>query len=200
MPCARANGIRIEYDTFGDPSSPPLLLVMGRSAQMICWDEEFCSGLVGHGLFVIRFDNRDVGKSTKFESAGVPDIMAAMAAMRRGEKVRGRTRSTIWRTPPPACSPPWGSRRPMFAVGIRDRAGRRHTSPVARLELDPDLRDHGQPDPSAAESGGAGQLPRTRTIGTGGVYRVLHAIREDDRGGWIRTRRAVGPGPGSAQL
>ncbi len=78
MPNIKANGIRIEYDTFGKRSSPPILLIMGLSAQMIGWEEEFCEQLAKKGLFVIRFDNRDVGLSTKFEEAGVPDIMAAM--------------------------------------------------------------------------------------------------------------------------
>ena len=50
---------------------------MGLSAQLIGWEKEFCEQLAGKGLFVIRFDNRDVGLSTKFEEAGVPDIAAA---------------------------------------------------------------------------------------------------------------------------
>ncbi|MFC1868938.1 alpha/beta fold hydrolase [Thermodesulfobacteriota bacterium] len=78
MPNTTANGIQIEYDTFGEKSSPPLLLVMGLSAQLTDWDEDFCKQLAGKGLFVIRFDNRDVGLSTKFEDAGIPDLMAAM--------------------------------------------------------------------------------------------------------------------------
>ena len=78
MPNTTANGIQIEYETFGERPSPPLLLIMGLSAQMIGWEEEFCKRLVKNGLFVIRFDNRDVGLSTKFEKAGIPDIVAAM--------------------------------------------------------------------------------------------------------------------------
>ena len=78
MPNTTANGIQIEYDTFGESSSPPLLLIMGLSAQMIDWEKEFCKQLAEKGLFVIRFDNRDVGLSTKFEEAGIPDIIAAM--------------------------------------------------------------------------------------------------------------------------
>jgi pimeloyl-ACP methyl ester carboxylesterase len=78
MPSTTANGIQIEYETFGESLSPPLLLIMGLSAQMIGWEKEFCQRLVEKGLFVIRFDNRDVGLSTKFEEAGIPDIMAAM--------------------------------------------------------------------------------------------------------------------------
>jgi pimeloyl-ACP methyl ester carboxylesterase len=78
MPNTTANGIQIEYETLGERPSPPLLLIMGLSAQMIGWEEEFCKRLVEKGLFVIRFDNRDVGLSTKFEEAGIPDIVAAM--------------------------------------------------------------------------------------------------------------------------
>lgn len=79
MPRLRANGIEIEYDTFGDPKAPPLLLVMGLGAQMISWDEAFCGQLAARGLYVIRFDNRDAGLSTKMEEAGIPDVRAAYA-------------------------------------------------------------------------------------------------------------------------
>ncbi len=77
MPRLKANGIDIEYETFGDPDGAPVLLIMGLGAQMLSWDEEFCSRLAGRGFHVIRYDNRDSGLSTKMESAGVPDIMAA---------------------------------------------------------------------------------------------------------------------------
>lgn len=73
---AKVGNVEIAYDTFGDSSAPPILLIMGLGAQMIRWDEVFCRALAGQGRWVIRFDNRDVGLSTKFESAGVPNIMA----------------------------------------------------------------------------------------------------------------------------
>ena len=73
---AQANGLELVYDTFGDPSAPPLLLVMGLGAQMIGWDEQFCKQLAAQGYWVIRFDNRDVGLSTKFKEAGLIDVMA----------------------------------------------------------------------------------------------------------------------------
>jgi pimeloyl-ACP methyl ester carboxylesterase len=89
MPRAKhpADGIEIEieYETFGDPEDPPLLLVMGLGSQMVSWDEEFCEGLVDRGFFVIRFDNRDVGLSTKIDS-DVNVLETAMAAF-AGEKV-----------------------------------------------------------------------------------------------------------------
>ena len=71
MPNVFANGIQIEYETFGEPSSPSLLLIAGIGGQMIGWDEELCKEWARKGLYVIRFDNRDVGLSTKMEEAGV---------------------------------------------------------------------------------------------------------------------------------
>jgi pimeloyl-ACP methyl ester carboxylesterase len=73
MPQVGVNGVEIEYMAEGDPSDPPLLLVMGLGAQLIAWPQGFVDGLRQRGFFVIRFDNRDSGLSTKFE--GLPDIM-----------------------------------------------------------------------------------------------------------------------------
>ena len=78
MPQACANGIQLEYDTFGRASDRPLLLIMGLGAQMTLWDEEFCEALAARGQHVIRFDNRDVGLSTKFDHEGVPNVVAMM--------------------------------------------------------------------------------------------------------------------------
>jgi pimeloyl-ACP methyl ester carboxylesterase len=79
MPRAQANGIEIEYETFGAREAAPLLLVMGLGAQMLSWDERFCARLADRGFHVIRYDNRDVGLSTKIEAAGEPDLMSALA-------------------------------------------------------------------------------------------------------------------------
>ena len=76
MPRTKANGIEIEYDEQGRPDDPPVLLIMGLSAQMVAWDEDFVALLAGHGLRVVRFDNRDIGLSTWFDDAGVPDPAA----------------------------------------------------------------------------------------------------------------------------
>src|SRR4051794_8727726 len=85
---AEANGIRLCYDTFGDAAAPPLVLVMGLAAQMIAWDEGFCTELSGRGYRVIRFDNRDIGLSTRFDAAGVPDVGAALFAAMQGKPVQ----------------------------------------------------------------------------------------------------------------
>ena len=84
MPTAQANGITIEYDTFGSPDDPALLLVMGFTAQMTAWREDFCKLLADRGLFVIRYDNRDCGLSQKFDGAAL-DMAAMMQAMTSGE-------------------------------------------------------------------------------------------------------------------
>ncbi|WP_420836312.1 alpha/beta fold hydrolase, partial [Amycolatopsis lexingtonensis] len=59
------NGIELCHESFGDPGDRPLLLVMGLAAPMIWWDEEFCETLAAQGFHVIRFDNRDAGRSTR---------------------------------------------------------------------------------------------------------------------------------------
>jgi pimeloyl-ACP methyl ester carboxylesterase len=65
MAFAQVNGIKICYETFGADGDPALLLVMGLGTQMTGWDDAFCGALADRGLFVIRYDNRDVGLSSK---------------------------------------------------------------------------------------------------------------------------------------
>lgn len=88
MPQAEANGLSIEYETFGDRANPALLLIMGVGCQLIMWPEDLCQGLADKGFFVIRYDNRDIGLTTKMDDAGVPDIMAALTAQLSGEPVK----------------------------------------------------------------------------------------------------------------
>ena len=77
MPRASANGIEIEYETFGDQTKPAILLIMGLGVQMLGWDERFCNTLADRGFFVIRYDNRDVGLSTHTEGP-VPNPLELM--------------------------------------------------------------------------------------------------------------------------
>lgn len=74
MPKVKANGIDIEYLIEGDAADRPLLLVMGLGAQLITWPQGFVDALRERGFFVIRFDNRDSGLSTKCQ--GTPEITA----------------------------------------------------------------------------------------------------------------------------
>jgi pimeloyl-ACP methyl ester carboxylesterase len=78
MPRAHANGIDLEWEEFGNADDPPLLLVMGLGAQMTAWDDEFCALVAARGFRVIRFDNRDVGLSTKIDGGPTPDLLAAV--------------------------------------------------------------------------------------------------------------------------
>lgn len=78
MPQVTANGIDIEYETFGSSSDPTLLLIMGLGMQMIAWPEPFCRELASQGFRVIRYDNRDTGFSTKFDGARAPGLPALL--------------------------------------------------------------------------------------------------------------------------
>jgi pimeloyl-ACP methyl ester carboxylesterase len=69
---ANVNGIELCYETFGDPGDPPLLLIMGLGTQMISWREDFCTQLADRGFFVTRYDNRDMGRSTRFDHVPPP--------------------------------------------------------------------------------------------------------------------------------
>ena len=78
MARVRANGIELEYDSFGSTQDRPLLLIMGLGGQSIMWEEGFCEALAERGHYVVRYDNRDVGLSTKFDSAGIPNVVELM--------------------------------------------------------------------------------------------------------------------------
>lgn len=86
MPSIQANGINIEYESFGPQEAPPVLLIMGLGGQLTLWPIELCEALVARGFRVIRYDNRDIGLSTKFDHAGVPDMAALMMASFTGTK------------------------------------------------------------------------------------------------------------------
>ncbi len=74
MPSIRANGLDFEFESLGDSRHPVILLVMGLGVQMILWPDELCRRLVEKGFRVVRFDNRDIGLSTKLDHLGVPNI------------------------------------------------------------------------------------------------------------------------------
>src|SRR3954470_19852086 len=89
---ARVGELDICYETFGDPSDPAMLLIMGLGTQMVAWHDEFCAELAGRGFFVIRHDNRDIGRSSRVDGPvpslhqlllrdrGAPYTLADMAA------------------------------------------------------------------------------------------------------------------------
>ena len=75
------------YETFGEAEDPAVLLIMGLGTQMIAWHEDFCRQLAQRGFHVIRFDNRDVGRSTSFDHARPPT---------RGEIIRRRPKAAAY--------------------------------------------------------------------------------------------------------
>ncbi len=87
MARVKANGIEIEYETFGAKRDPALLLIMGLGAQLTLWPDSLCQSLASRGFFVVRYDNRDVGLSTDFGAAGIPNLMEAFGKLMKGEKL-----------------------------------------------------------------------------------------------------------------
>ncbi|MGD1056864.1 MAG: alpha/beta hydrolase, partial [Solirubrobacteraceae bacterium] len=75
--CDVGRGITLCYETFGDRANPTALLIMGLGTQMIAWQDDFCEALVDRGLHVVRFDNRDIGRSThlKGRPPTVPELL-----------------------------------------------------------------------------------------------------------------------------
>jgi pimeloyl-ACP methyl ester carboxylesterase len=80
---APSNGIELAYQEIGDPDGEAVLLIMGLATQMLAWQEPFCELLAERGFRMVRFDNRDIGLSTKIESAGVPKRADMLLGRRR---------------------------------------------------------------------------------------------------------------------
>jgi pimeloyl-ACP methyl ester carboxylesterase len=84
MPAVKANGLTIEYVETGDKHAPAILLIMGLGMQLIAWPDAFCQGLADHGFRVVRFDNRDVGHSTRFHTDNVISRTATLVRLLTG--------------------------------------------------------------------------------------------------------------------
>src|SRR5271157_3623052 len=85
MPQIRANGIDIEYESIGREGDPVILMINGFSTQLVGWPDSLFRGLAAKGFRVIRFDNRDIGKSTHLAELGVPDLRAMIATRNAGD-------------------------------------------------------------------------------------------------------------------
>lgn len=81
----QANGIELCFETFGNSTDPAVLFVMGLGGQMIAWPQSYLEAFAAAGYFAIRFDNRDVGRSQKFDAAGAPDFEALVADLMAGK-------------------------------------------------------------------------------------------------------------------
>jgi len=84
---AAANGIEIGFETHGDPQDEPLLLVMGLGSQLVHWPLALVDAFVDRGFYVIRFDNRDTGLSSKLDADHPGDFLTSFAALSQGEDV-----------------------------------------------------------------------------------------------------------------
>jgi pimeloyl-ACP methyl ester carboxylesterase len=80
---ARVGDLDICYETFGDPGDPAMLLIMGLGTQMVAYHDEFCAQLADRGFYVIRHDNRDIGRSTHLDAAPVPSFVQLIKRDRR---------------------------------------------------------------------------------------------------------------------
>ena len=89
MPIADANGMNIAYDMRGPVGAPAILLIMGLGTQMTAWSDPFCDALAAGGYQVVRFDNRDVGLSSKIEGGRRVNMKWAFTKAMLGLKVRG---------------------------------------------------------------------------------------------------------------
>lgn len=72
------NGIEVCWSSFGSAKNPTIVLIAGMGTQMTGWDDEFCSQLAERGFRVIRYDNRDIGRSSRMDHLGLPDVTRAM--------------------------------------------------------------------------------------------------------------------------
>ena len=87
MASIKANNIQIEYERAGDPDAETILLIMGLGAQLIQWPDELVDLLVARGFQVIRFDNRDIGLSSRFDDQKAPNLMQLMMDNVAGKKI-----------------------------------------------------------------------------------------------------------------
>jgi pimeloyl-ACP methyl ester carboxylesterase len=90
---ARANGIELDYESFGNPADPTILLIMGLNAQLTLWPVPFVEALVDRGFHVVRYDNRDVGLSTKLDHVRPPRV--GMLVLQRLLRLRPRVPYTL---------------------------------------------------------------------------------------------------------
>ena len=74
----KSNGLKLNFDSFGDPQHPPIVLIMGLGTQMIFWHDEFCKQIAVMGFWVIRFDNRDIGKSSWLDDEAPPGKLSTL--------------------------------------------------------------------------------------------------------------------------
>ena len=178
--CDVGGGIRLCYDTFGDPADPALLLIMGLGTQMVAWHEDFCARLVGEGFHVIRFDNRDIGRSTHIDGAPTPTIAADAAAPAAARPTCSRT----WPATRRACSTASASSAAHIvgaSMGGMIAQTLAATPPGARALAHLDHVDDRRPPRRAAGAPRDADLPQAGAARARRVHRSHRAAVQDDR-------------------
>ena len=196
--CDVGRGISLCYDEFGDPNDPPLLLVMGLATQMIAWHEDFCEGLAERGFHVVRFDNRDIGRSTHMDfRPPTPGQMLRRSSVPGQYTLSDMAQDTAGLIG--ELGPRAGPRRRRLD-GRHDRpdAGRR--APRAGALADLDHVHHGQPlaRPALAQRLSLPVAPATDR--PPGLHRSRHRDLRDRRVDGIRERPQAPPRVHRAQL
>ena len=196
---APANGIEIAYEAFGDPADPTVLLVMGLGVQMLGWDAEFCELLAGRGFRVVRFDNRDVGRSTKIEGGPRPDVMAAAmgdasSASYTLDEMADDCAGLLDHLGVEAAHLVGASQGGMIAQTLAIRHPERVLSLVSIMST------HRGSGGRAAASGGAAGAADEAAGGSGGVRGVRGGGVAGDRLAGVRRRRGGAQGAGAGEL
>jgi hypothetical protein len=170
-----ANGIQIEYETFGNPSARPLLLIIGLGGQMIQWDDDLCKNLVERGHYVIRYDNRDAGLSSKFEAAGVPNLIEIFGKIMQGQKIQVPYTLDDMADDGVGLLDALGIRKAHIcgmSMGGNDRPDDRDPTSFACPEFDLHILNHRQSGTSSTEAGGDGTTYHPAPRRAGGEYRA----------------------------
>jgi pimeloyl-ACP methyl ester carboxylesterase len=207
MPIAHANGIELDYDTFGSPTDPPLLLIMGFSVQKIGWDEDFCRMIADRGYYVIRFDNRDIGLSSRIVGGPQPNVGAAIggdlsSAGYTLEDMATDTAGLLDALAIPAAHVVGASMGGMIAqcLAIQYPAKVLSLCSIMSTTGDPSVGQASaealgvllQPPPRTREEAVDRSVPVARVIGSPGFPRDEARIRERAGAAWDRSHDPVG--------
>ncbi len=185
---ARVGELDICYETFGDAEDPAILLIMGLGTQMLAWHEDFCEQLAARGYFVIRHDNRDIGRSSRIARRARADAQAArparqarrgLHAQRHGERQHRRARPPRHRAGP--------HRRRLD--GRDDRPARRDRAPGPHALAHLDHVQHGLVLERSAGAHDVRLPAAPRAEGTQRLHRPGGGLVREDRRQGLRARR-----------
>ena len=155
--CTVDGDVELCYETFGDPDAPAMLLTMGLATQMLGWHEDFCAELADRGFHVIRFDNRDVGRSQRMDGAGA---VARCSSLRRDKRAASYTLEDMAGD----------------GVGLLDHLGHRRRARGRRLDGRHDRPDDGGPAPGPGAVAGLDDVQHRRRAGAASRRRASSRV------------------------